>query len=233
MEEKLKSAGLTTNESKVYLTLIDLGSSLAGQIARKAGMHRRSVYDTTEMLISKGLIGYITKNNKKLFSPTSPKRFLEILQEKENNLQSIVADLEKKYESTKNEDETLFFNGINGLKSVFESQLEEKEILILGANENASDILKFYFNWYNKKRIKKKILTKIITTSKNLARMKNVEMKFLPKKYENPVAINIYGNTTAIIHWSKNPQAIVIKSKEITNGYKKYFDVMWNVAKVK
>jgi len=231
MQEKLKSAGLTVNESKIYLTLLDLGPSLAGQIARKSGMHRRSVYDTTEMLIAKGLIGYITKNNRRLFSATSPKRLLELIKEKENNLQAVVTDLEKKYEKTKEKDETLFFKGIDGLKSVFESQLEEKEILILGANEHASDILKFYFNWYNKKRIKKKIKTKVITTNKNLTRMKNVEMKFLPKKYENPVAINIYGDKTAIIHWSKNPQAIVIKSKEITNGYKKYFDVMWKVAK--
>ena len=65
--QELKEAGLTDNESKVYLALIDLGPSLAGQIARKTGMHRRTVYDTIEMLIEKGLIGYIQKNNRKLF----------------------------------------------------------------------------------------------------------------------------------------------------------------------
>ena len=63
--QELKQAGLTDNESKVYLALIDLGPSLAGQIARKTGMHRRTVYDTIEMLIQKGLIGYIKKNNRK------------------------------------------------------------------------------------------------------------------------------------------------------------------------
>ena len=49
--EELKQIGLTTNESKVYLALLDLGPSLAGQISRKTGLHRRTVYDTTEGLI--------------------------------------------------------------------------------------------------------------------------------------------------------------------------------------
>jgi HTH-type transcriptional regulator, sugar sensing transcriptional regulator len=63
----LSQAGLTENESKVYLALIDLGPSLAGSISRKTGIHRRTVYDTTEMLIKKGLVGYILKNNRRLF----------------------------------------------------------------------------------------------------------------------------------------------------------------------
>ena len=56
MAMEIREAGLTENESKVYLALLDLGPSLAGQISRKTGMHRRTVYDTTEMLIKKGLI---------------------------------------------------------------------------------------------------------------------------------------------------------------------------------
>ena len=51
MLQELKQAGLTENESKVYLALVDNGSSLAGRISRLTGLHRRTVYDVTEMLI--------------------------------------------------------------------------------------------------------------------------------------------------------------------------------------
>ena len=87
--ERLKQVGLTNNEALVYRALLEFGPSLAGQISRKAGLHRRTVYDTTEMLIKKGLLGYILKNNRRVFEAVSPKRFLEILEEKENQINEI------------------------------------------------------------------------------------------------------------------------------------------------
>ena len=62
MLEQLYESGLTKNESKIYLTLLEIGPSHAGLISRKSGLHRRVVYDTLEMLTQKGLIGYILKN---------------------------------------------------------------------------------------------------------------------------------------------------------------------------
>ena len=40
MEDILESAGLSKNESKVYLTLLRLGSSPAGIIAEKSRVYR-------------------------------------------------------------------------------------------------------------------------------------------------------------------------------------------------
>ena len=57
------------------------------------------------------------------------------------------------------------------------------------------------------------------------------EIKYLPNKYENPVAVNIYDDKTAIILWAKEPIAIVIKNKEIAAGYKSYFELMWKIAR--
>jgi len=229
--EELKEAGLTLNESKVYNALLDLGPSLAGQIARRSGLHRRTVYDTTEMLIKKGLVGYILENHRRLFKAENPERLIELIEEKRNLLEPVVEGLRFKYNKTREKEETNFYKGRNGLKSVFEEQLKEKEILILGANENASDILKFYFKWYNQKRRKKKIKTRVIASSKSMRRIPSAEVRFLPEKYNNPVAINIYGNKTAIILWAARPMAIVIKNKEITEGYKKYFELMWKIAR--
>jgi hypothetical protein len=45
------------------------------------------------------------------------------------------------YEKTKEKEETNFYKGKAGLKIVFEQQLDEKEVLILGASKSAFDIL--------------------------------------------------------------------------------------------
>tara|TARA_Y100000310_G_C20418325_1_gene685433 strand:- start:114 stop:830 length:717 start_codon:yes stop_codon:yes gene_type:complete len=232
----LKQAGLTTNESKVYQTLLKLGPSLAGQISRQSGLHRRTVYDTTEMLIKKGLIGYILKNNRRLFEAASPNVFLDLLKEKENNIQTILPEMLLTYQQTKEKQETNFYKGKQGLKTVFEDQIETgKEILVIGASILAYDVLKYYFKWFDENRKKNNIKTKILFNTKTKQENLKIplsEIKYLPDKYTSPLAINIYGDKVAIILWSKeNPLAIVIKNSEISQGYKNYFELLWKTAK--
>jgi hypothetical protein len=161
-----------------------------------------------------------------------------LLKEKENSIQEIIPEMLEFYNKTKEKEETLFFKGKNGLKSVFEDQISEgKEILIIHTSNLAYEMFDIYFHWFDKRRKEKKIGTKIIfnenqkeKTSKNKVPLS--EIKYLPKNYENPAAINVYGDKVAIIHWSKeNPFVIVIKNKEIAEGYRKYFDLIWRVAK--
>jgi len=230
--ETLQDLGLTHNEALVYKALLELGPSLAGIISRKTGLHRRTVYDTTEMLIKKGLVGYILKNNRRLFQASSPKKFLDIITEKENSIKTLLPEMLSFYHKTQEKEETNFYKGKDGLKTVFQDQLENnKEVLILGASESAFEILPFYFKWYDKDRIKKKIKVKIIASDKLKKKIPFCEIRYLPKKYANPLAINIYKDKVSIILWNKNPIAIVIKNKEISDGYKKYFELMWNIAK--
>jgi len=234
--ETLKQAGLTNNEAIVYKTLLSIGPSLAGQISRKSGLHRRTVYDITEMLIKKGLIGYIVKNNRRLFEAASPTVFLDILKEKQNNIDAMLPEMLLEYEKTKEKQETNFYKGKAGLKTVFEDQIEtRKEILVLGASPLAYDILKYYFKWFDKSRVKNKIKTKIIFNKTDKDRKLKIpfsEIRYLPQKYSSPLAVNIYGDKVAIILWSKeNPLAIVIKNQEISEGYQKYFELLWKIAK--
>lgn len=227
----LKEAGLTENESKVYLALIDLGPSPAGQISRKTGLHRRTVYDTTEMLIKKGLIGYILKNNRRLFQAASPQRFIDIINEKRDFLEPIIQGLNEKFNKIKEKEETNFYKGKEGLKYIFEDQLNFNEILILGASLKAYEILQFYFKWYDKTRREKKIKTRIIAQDKKIKRIPLSEIRYIPEKYSNPVSVNIYGDKTAIILWANNPFGIVIKNKEVSDAYKNYFELLWKMAK--
>lgn len=229
--EELKQAGLTENESKVYVALLDLGPSLAGQISRRTGLHRRTVYDTTEMLIKKGLIGYILKNNRRLFQASDPRRILEMLQEKQSILEPVIEILSGKYSSTKEKEETNFYKGKEGLKTVFEDQLGSKEILIIGASAKAYEILQFYFKWYDLARKQNKIRAKIIAQDRRIKNIPLSEIRYLPEKYSNPVSVNIYSDKTAIILWASKPFAIVIKNNEIMEGYKKYFNLLWKIAR--
>jgi sugar-specific transcriptional regulator TrmB len=231
--ESLEKAGLTRVEAKVYMTLIDLGSSLAGQISKKSGIHRRTIYDALDRLAEKGLISYIVKNNRKYFEAASPNRILDLVKERENEIQTEMPNLMGLFSKTKAKEETLFYKGKDGLKTAFEDQISEgKEILVLGASSEAGEIMQFYFKWYNKKRQEKKIHIKFIANIESKGKIKAPlsEIRYLPDL--GPAAINIYADKAAIILWSKEkPLAIIIKNSEIADSYRIFFEQMWKTAK--
>lgn len=233
--KELEGMGLTKNEIKIYLALIDTGSSLAGVISRKTSIHRRTVYDAIERLIEKGLVSYIKKNNRKYFQAINPNRLKEILEEKQNTLNKVIPKLQQRFNLKKQKPETLFFRGRKAVMSAFEDQIKEgKEILIFGASPQANKVLRFYFPYYDKKRIKKKIKAKIIfdSTAKNkIKKIPLAQIKYLPRNYATPAATNIYGNKVIIVLWSENPLAILINQKEIAESYRIYFNILWKTAK--
>jgi sugar-specific transcriptional regulator TrmB len=232
VHDMLKEMGLTDSETRVYLALLKLGPSLAGRISRETGIHRRNVYDITERLIKKGLIGYILKNNRRLFEAANPERFLDAMKEKEIEFQEALPELKQLYTKTKEKQETNFYKGREGLKTVFQDQLEDnKEVLILGASHAAFDVLPFYFKWYDTDRVKKRIKVRIIASEKLGKKIPLAEIRYLSQKYASPLAINIYKDKVAIILWKKEPLAIVIKNIEIADSYKKYFELTWKIAK--
>jgi len=53
--EALAKLGLTKNEIKAYLTLLDLGAVSAGKISKISEIHRRPTYDALTRLLDKGL----------------------------------------------------------------------------------------------------------------------------------------------------------------------------------
>jgi sugar-specific transcriptional regulator TrmB len=229
--EELKEAGLTSNESRIYVALVELGQTSAGKIASKTGIHRRNVYDALEILIKKGLISYTQKNNKKLYNASNPQRILDIFQEKKNLLTPIIQKLNEKFMFTKEKEEINIYQGKEALKGIFEDQLNYPNIKIIGASPKAYDILQFYFKWYDKNRKQKKIFAEIIAQNRKIKNLPFSEIRYIPKKYENPLSVNLYGDKTCIIFWSSEPLAILIKNKEITDAYKNYFNILWKIAK--
>lgn len=235
--EQIKKAGLTENEARVYESLLEIGTISAGALSKKTGLHRRVVYDVTDRLIKKGLVGYIVENGTKIFSASNPKRFLEIIEEEKGQIVNALPEMMQIFNSVKEKKKeyTQFFKGKEGLKSIFEDQLADgEEILIIGASGIAYEGLQFYFHWFDKKRVVAKIKTKIMFNKEVEGKHPKIplsEIRYLPEKYSSPVAVNIYGDKVAIILWNKeNPFAILIKQKEIADGYRKHFEMMWKVS---
>src|SRR3989344_4883068 len=83
LNESLSKAGLTGNESRVYLQLLKLGEQKANNVAKKISMDRTLTYTVLNHLIEKGLVNYVIKEKKKYFGAADPSNLLNPLREKE------------------------------------------------------------------------------------------------------------------------------------------------------
>ena len=158
---------------------------------------------------------------------------MEILNEKQDNLKQILPQLNLLHRTSKEKQETTLFRGKLGLKSVFNHQIEVgKEILVFGGSIDAPNILKAYFPHYDNERKKQKIHVKIVFDESNRSNeyIKTIplaEIRFIPEEYSSPAAMNIYGDNVAIILWSEEPIAILIKNRDIAKSYRNYFGLLW------
>jgi len=232
----LEQLGITNAEAKTYIAMLELGSSQAAAIVAKTGLHRRTVYDAMERLAEKGLASYIKQNNIKFYDAVNPKHIMELMKQKEEQLAEIMPQLELLQKMSKEKKETTFYKGKEALKAVFNDQINEgKEIFIFGASTKAPEILKYYFPHYDSERKKRKINATIIfdESARKEEYVKKIplsKIRYVPKEYSTPAATNIYGDKVSIVLWAEDPIAILIQNKEIAEGYRRYFELVWKTA---
>ncbi|MBI4151562.1 hypothetical protein HY496_01215 [Candidatus Woesearchaeota archaeon] len=232
MYEALMHVGLTSTEAKIYSMLVELGKAQAGILSRKTGIHRRSIYDALDRLIEKGLASYIVENEKRLYVPADPTRVREIIEREKVEIDAILPLLLAKFNEQKQKQETVFYRGKEGIKTIFEDQIAEgKDVYIIGASHHANELLKFYIPHYTNKRIKRKIrLHALYAGARHSTPVPLASVRYLPSRFASLVSTNIYGDKAAIILWMHDPVAILIKQKDIAMTFKNYFDALWEIG---
>ena len=94
-EDKLRIAGLTGNEAKVYAQLLKKGSLSANELAKKIGIDRTLTYTVLNHLIERGLVNYVIKKNKKFFEAADPENLLNPIKEKEAFIKDLIPELRR------------------------------------------------------------------------------------------------------------------------------------------
>lgn len=236
-QEQLEKAGLSPNEAKCYVALLKFGSASANELSRKSGVHRVSVYDALRGLREKGLISQIMKANRLLFEAGNPEKIIEIINEKEEQLEQakkIVPELLLDFTLAKEKQEIHSFKGLAGIKSVLQEMLKSTtEILDFGAEYKIKEFLPYDYPKWDKERVKNKIKMRIIANIKiKPTKIPLTSIKYLPKEFNSSVSTYIFDGKVAMIMWVENPLAMLIEHKVVYESYKNYFEYLWKTAKL-
>lgn len=244
-EEILREMGLSPNEARVYEALLQLGESNVQSISDKSKVHRRNVYDALKKLIEKGLTSEVFIKGEKNFKAISPARLLGLLKEKEEKLNKLLPEMESKFSKKEEKEEAHFYRGIEGFKNYFQDILKTKEtVYFIGAKAFWLDPrLKHFLPHFQRERkklgIKFKHLFDYEVKEKKPEILKEVgkPYKFLPKSYSSDTAVDIFGPYVVTFvgvqpgKLSEEPLQFVMKSQKLADGYRKFFQFMWDNCK--
>jgi sugar-specific transcriptional regulator TrmB len=238
VRETLKKVGLGHNESKIYLTLIKLGPSMAGKIAKEANIDRSAAYDSLKALIKKGLISYAIEANRKKFAASNPEKLKSYLDEKQELISGIIGNLKDMYKNTEEKSQVNMFKGYKGMKTVFDDILNSAkngENLVIDSSGKFGERMPYYMPHFVKGLEKNKITVRHIVRKdkqQTLHPSKTTKLRFFPVVIgEQTITTNIYADKIALILWTDIPEAVIIKNRAAAEAYKNYFEILWNSAK--
>src|SRR3989338_5437016 len=232
-EKTLEKLGFSPNEIKVYLTLNDHGSTKAGKISKLAKIDRSSCYNSLKLLLEKGLVSYVLVGKVKWFQATGPKRLLEYVKEQEEEVQSILPELQARHKIAKIEGQVRLFKGIKGVKSIFLDIIRTgKENVVFGSEGQFTERMPEFALQFERMKKETRIKTKLLfRKGRKELDSKTSEYRFLENVRDFPPVINIYGDKIAIIVWTDEPEGIIIENAAAAKAYRSYFELMWKVAK--
>lgn len=246
-ERALQNAGFTRNEVKVYLSLLKLGKATSYTIVKEAGVSSGKIYETLDKLIGRGLVSYVIIRGKKYFEAADPERLIDYMKKRElevheelESIMKVMPELKLKKNIAEEKTKAEVYEGISGIKTVYELMLREaksgESILILGAPKEAGEKLDVYFDNFNKRRIEKGIILKIILNhghprERKLKSLKKTRVRVFPKEVITPSWFNISKEYVAIFNLAEKPIVFLIKNENIARSYLQYFNMMWDIAK--
>lgn len=240
IESVLREFGLTDFEIRVYLTLNEIGRSGAGAIIRKSRLHRGTAYNVLDRLIEKGLVGYAIKNGVKLFEASEPESLLNILKERENSVSKIIPELKRIKKTEIDIQSASLFEGVNGLKTalnIFLNTFKSGDKMYVFGSSPASDYMIDFWKVYDRRRERKGVKMDIIYMERSekqfqhLLRLPMTRLRILEKPYFSAMDVQVGNDSIVLAIYAGKPVCFVVRNREAADSFKRYFNVLWKIAR--
>lgn len=235
---------LSKRELKIYRALLSLGPSAIRTIADKAGINRGTTYECLKSLQQKGVISYLPKGKRRLFSPREPEILLQLAQDKQQNLEQAIEQLKSRVIPDMhhlmpefNTANVRYYEGDDGIELVLRDILStvslqaQRSYSVFSSKPIRAHLYRPFPN-FTLQRIQRGIAVKVIAIGDGGEDAELSQRKWI--KTEGPVDaayIAVYPPKCAIISLASQnyPTAVVIESKEVAAAQQIIFDTLWGL----
>ena len=245
----LKESGLTDGEIKVYLALLEIGSSTTGPIVEKSGVSRSIIYQILEKLMQKGLVSKIIKEKTNYFQATEPNKILEYIDKREKEVEenrrkveSLLPELLLKQKMSNKSEVNMYF-GFEGIKTaasdhMFAKLKKGEGFCYLGVYAHQQEKYHSYWQQDHRRRIKAGLTVRLLfnhDTNSSVLRNRNsykgCDARYMLPGIKTPAWFMTYKDTTVIGLQDPTEIAIEIVNKDVTNSFQAYFEEFWEKSK--
>ncbi len=236
----LQNYGFSEKEAKVYLTVLELWTSIASTIARRAELNRVTTYTILEDLKRDGIANETAKEGVKYYSVISPDILLKQIEQKYESFKEKVPEMLALAEKFGSKPKIQFFEGLEGIKKMYGDLLTsttEPISAFLGLESISLKLHEHLEKEFLPQRVKLGIKARVISH----AGEKNKIYKSMDKKTLRETRmvkdvdfilhheINIYGDNRVAIAMFNNEEmsAIIIHSKKFHDTLLSIFNFIW------
>jgi len=240
--------GLSVKEAKIYITLLELGTATAFEVASRSGVNRSSTYVVLEALSKRGLAGLSGGEKVRRYTAVSPEALAQMShvtakkhEQVAINIKSILPELSALHRNVEIRPRIRTFDGTQGLIYAMTEFLstDEKVLRAFSSGENIMKLpMPFIVKWATQ-RVKNKIELKSMfldnEASKKLVASYPLMYKavyVLSKDYPVQFDMMIDSNKVAylVVNGDKTT-VIIIDSREIGSVMKGVFDMAFQEAR--
>lgn len=151
----LEKLGFSSEEVSVYVALLELGGGFVSTVAKKAGAHRVTTYNTLENLRKKGFAKASKKKGIRFYYPINPQVILNQIEDRYNTAKELVPELIDLQSTHHLKPKIQFFEGVKEVSEILMDLLDsDGEVLGFVNYEVAADVFSDYLGEYYSKAMK-------------------------------------------------------------------------------
>ena len=133
----------------VYTAVLELGTAFPSKVAEMTRLNRSTVYSILVGLAVKGLVSELERNKKICYQVERPQKLLsyargrvQLAEDALEQTKKIMPDLEEFFSLSKYKPKVRYFDGLNGVISIYEDHISGKEPYEMLGYSNVGELMK-------------------------------------------------------------------------------------------
>lgn len=239
---QLELLNLSSNEAKVYLALLQIGQTSAGDIIKKTNLHRSVVYETLDKLIDRKFAFKLTRKKIAHFQALAPERILQDIESQQDLAKSLLPTLKKM--AGKKMPEITIYEGVEEYRRFWLDSVKKIPIggwdYVAGSignlwSQHMGSSVKQYFRIAQKRKIGWKLIVFDKDDFNDTFLIKYPEFgrkaRFIDRDIPKEGNFNIFGDDILVLHSATEPMIIEIKNPSLVRVFRHLFDYLWDSGK--
>lgn len=243
--DELLGFGLTENEAKTYLAVLELGEPTVGALEKHARLHKQLIYNAAQKLEERGLLSVHTIRGRKHFSVESPETFEDYAMLRLNKAKSLVPLLHEHANAQRSSDTARIFTGVKGVQQYYIDAARKapkgSTLSILGMN-NARYFEIFpqdglAYQRFENIRTERSLSLQLVVLGSSAddavlnKKRKHIAIRQFEEGILGPMDIMIWHNHVGMLFYGAVPYVLDIVGGDATKGFSEYFKIFWEKGK--